>query len=155
MQGGHAPMLTVSSRISTDREPWSEGLPSRHADWIAQAKRDFAHAEEASKAGHYEWACFAAHKSGEKALIALLLKLGVRVIAGHSIRQMLDTLKRRQRVSTELVEAARVLDRHYIPSRYPDAHPAGAPFNYYTKQEATEAILHARTIVRFCESHIA
>ena len=150
-----APLRMVPLVYWLKGRPGREGLPSRHADWIAQAKRDFAHAGEASKAGHYEWACFAAHQSSEKAIKALFLKLGVRVIAGHSIRQMLETLKRRERVPPELGESARVLDRHYIPSRYPDAHPAGAPFEYYTKREAIEAILHARTIVRFCESRIA
>ncbi|MBM4404869.1 MAG: HEPN domain-containing protein [Chloroflexi bacterium] len=130
-------------------------MPSRHADWLAQAKRDFDHAEDAAKAGHFEWSCFAAHQASEKALKALFLKRGMRVVAGHSLRQMLEALKRRERVPLELGESARLLDRHYIPSRYPDAHPAGAPFDYYTKAEAAEAVIHARKIVRFCENHIA
>ncbi|NTW21878.1 MAG: HEPN domain-containing protein, partial [Nostocales cyanobacterium W4_Combined_metabat2_030] len=42
--------------------------------WLRQAKRDLDHARLALSGGNYEWACFAAQQSAEKAVKALFLK---------------------------------------------------------------------------------
>lgn len=38
-----------------------------------------------------------------------------------------------------LDEASARLSRHYIPARYPDAHPNGAPDEHYTATDADQA----------------
>jgi len=48
-------------------------MPERHADWLRQSKRDLAHARHAAEDGDYEWSCFAAQQSAEKALNSILL----------------------------------------------------------------------------------
>ena len=40
----------------------------------------------------------------------------------------------------ELVEKAKELDRHYIPTKYPNLHPEGAPMDYYTRADAERAV---------------
>jgi len=51
-------------------------MPNRAPDWMSQAGRDLAQAEESRTAGRHEWACFAGHQAAEKAVKALHLHLG-------------------------------------------------------------------------------
>ncbi len=39
----------------------------------------------------------------------------------------------------ELITCAKVLDKHYIPTRYPNGLDSGAPADFYTRQEAETA----------------
>jgi HEPN domain-containing protein len=47
--------------------------------------------------------------------------------------------------------AARLLARHYIPARYPDAHPAASPGSRYVAQDSTGALRAARTLLAFVD----
>ena len=52
---------------------------------------------------------------------------------GHSIKKLFDILSRETEevtVPEEIFDSARLLDRHYIPPRYPDAYIEGAPYEY-------------------------
>ena len=51
--------------------------------------------------------------------------------------------------SEDLINAAKELDRHYIPTRYPNFHPEGAPMDYYTGNDAKRAVENARRIIEF------
>jgi len=51
-------------------------MPDRAFDWLAQASRDLEQADDSRRAGRHEWACFAAHPSAEKVVMALHLDLG-------------------------------------------------------------------------------
>jgi HEPN domain-containing protein len=42
-----------------------------------------------------------------------------------------------------------VLDRYYIPTRYPNGFPAGAPMDYYDQPTAEEAVRLAGSILEF------
>ncbi len=46
---------------------------------------------------------------------------------------------------------AKELDKAYIPTRYPNAHPEGAPCELYTRAEAERLIEYAGRIIKFCE----
>ena len=50
-------------------------------------------------------------------------------------------------MSAGLRAGIRRLTRHYIPARYPDAHPSGAPQAHYVAEDAEEALLDARDIL--------
>jgi len=54
----------------------------------------------------------------------------------------------------EVEQCAKELDRHYIPSRYPDAYPSGRPEDYYTEKIAKEALSCALKIKEFAESRM-
>ncbi len=121
---------------------------------MAQAERDLDHASVSLQAGHFEWACFAAHQAAEKGLKAVYQKLAGEA-RGHSLRGLLAGLSARLTVPRALEGKAKELDKNYIPTRYPDALQEGAPLDLYTRREAERAIRNAKSIIEFCKSHLA
>ncbi|MBM3748020.1 MAG: HEPN domain-containing protein [Acidobacteria bacterium] len=128
-------------------------MPARAEDWYKQARHDLEHAGRALEGGDFEWACFAAQQAAEKALKALYQKAGGEA-RGHSVYGLLRSLPPGLSAETGLLEAGKGLDKHYIPARYPNAYPEGAPYEYYTRGEAERAIGHAEQILGFCERHL-
>jgi len=124
---------------------------SRARDWMRQALRDLAHAERSMEMGDYEWACFAAHQAAEKAVKALYESRNMEVW-GHSVSRMLESLPGDLKPDDDLVDKAKELDRHYIPTRYPNFHSEGAPLDYYTRSDAERAVRYARDVIEFCRS---
>lgn len=120
---------------------------------MRQAKKDLHHAKRSSKGGDYEWSCFAAQQAAEKAVKALYQALRAEA-EGHSILMLLRGLPRKSAAPSDLVDASKLLDRHYIPTRYPNSHPRGAPLDYYTLKDAQEAVALAERIIEFCEDQI-
>jgi HEPN domain-containing protein len=123
-------------------------VPIRWADWFRQAEADLSHARHALAGAHYEWACFAAQQSAEKALKAVH---GARQQEawGHSVTELLVALDDRS-VSAEMVDRGRALDKLYIATRYPNGLPVGAPADYYTRPEAERAISDGEAILDWC-----
>lgn len=58
-------------------------------------------------------------------------------------------------LSPELLDAARRLDRHYIPTRYPNGFDRGTPRDYFTAADATQAITDADALLGFCARHVS
>lgn len=127
-------------------------MPDRSRDWYAQAERDLEHAEAARRDGRHEWACFASHQSAEKAVKALHIKLGQEAW-GHVVARLFSELP--LAVPPELVERGKVLDNFYVPTRYPNGHPEGAPFEHFGHLQSDEAIRHAREILEFVRRSMA
>lgn len=122
-------------------------MVSRAKDWMRQALQDLDHARLSLKNGHYEWACFSAQQAAEKAVKALYESMNMEAW-GHSISRMLKELL--EKVPENLVSKAKELDRHYIPTRYPNFHSEGAPMDYYSRVDAERAIEYATEIIEFC-----
>ncbi|MBM4276159.1 MAG: HEPN domain-containing protein [Deltaproteobacteria bacterium] len=129
-------------------------MVSRAKDWFNQAVRDLEHAEDSRKAGRHEWACFAAQQGAEKAVKALHLSFGQEAW-GHVVARLLQELPENITVPKELVEKARVLDNFYIPARYPNSHPSGAPFEHYGPLQSEDAVSYAREIIEFVRVQMA
>lgn len=129
-------------------------MPNRALDWFHQALRDLEQAEDSRRAERHEWACFAAQQAAEKAVKALHLHLGQEAW-GHLIARLLQELPATVSVPAELIEKGRVLDGFYIPPRYPNSHPAGAPFEHYGPLQSEEAVRYAREIVEFVRAQMA
>jgi len=129
-------------------------MPNRAQDWLNQAKKDLQQARDSQRLDHHEWACFAAQQAAEKAVKGLHLHVGQEVW-GHVVAKLLEELPRTIVVSVELVEKAKVLDNFYIPSRYPNSHPEGAPFEHYGSVQSNEAIRYAGEIIEFVGSQMA
>jgi HEPN domain-containing protein len=117
----------------------------RHADWFRQAQRKLDSARWDIQGAFYEDACFSAQQAAELAAKALLQKQG-RIELGHSVYQLLYTAGG---VSPDVLNAARVLDRYYIQTRYPNGFPAGAPMDFYDQPTAEEAVKYAEAILGF------
>lgn len=129
-------------------------MPDRSLDWLRQGVRDLEQAKDSCRDGRHEWACFAAHQASEKAIKALHLSLGQEAW-GHVIAKLLVELPGEVSVKEELVEKGRVLDNFYVPTRYPNGHSAGAPFEHYGPLQSGEAILYASEIIEFIRSQMA
>ncbi|MDI6841082.1 MAG: HEPN domain-containing protein [bacterium] len=125
----------------------------RSKDWMRQAKKDLKHAKHSFEAGDYEWACFASQQAAEKAVKAVYQKIGADAW-GHSVSILLAELPPKIRPDAELIEFAKELDKYYIPTRYPNFHPSGAPLDYYTKREVARGIDYAKKVISFCEDKI-
>jgi HEPN domain-containing protein len=126
----------------------------RSYDWLRQAERDMERASLDIEYSFYEWACFTSQQGAEKAVKALYQKLNMSV-RGHSVVKMLEGLKERVEISEDLLHSARILDRYYIESRYPNGFPAGSPFEYFDEKIGKEAYDAARKILGFCEDTIS
>ncbi len=129
-------------------------MANRASDWLRQAERDLEQALDCQQAGRHEWACFAAHQAAEKAVKALHLHLGQEAW-GHVIAKLLGELPAAVGVSPELVNQAKVLDNFYVPTRYPNGHPEGAPFEHYGPVQSHDAIKYARQILHFVRAQMA
>lgn len=101
-------------------------MTNRAPDWLAQAGHDLEHARHALDDGDFDWSCFAAHQAAEKAVKALFLSLGGEGW-GHSITRLLRDASHKLEVTEDLITAAQRLDKHYIPTRYPNGFDLGAP----------------------------
>jgi HEPN domain-containing protein len=145
------------------RRPLHRYKMERSQDWIDEAEGDLEHAVSDVEGGFYNWACFSAQQSAEKAVKAVFQKMGAEAW-GHSVADLLKELSRTQKipptpllqrggtyqVSDELLDEALELDKAYIPTRYPNAHPSGSPRTRYTKREAERLIEYAERIFKFC-----
>lgn len=128
-------------------------MPRRIEDWLRQAEKDLQHARNAKASGDYEWACFAAQQSGEKALKALYHKIG-REGYGHSVLSLLRGLRSEIEINEKLLKVGADLDKYYIPTRYPDGLPSGAPMDYFHLDDAEKAIKYAEEILKFVRGKI-
>ena len=127
-------------------------MPERSADWFRQAEADLRHARHAAESEDFEWAAFAAQQAGANAVKALCKKVHVEA-PGQAMSLLLASLPDAVGAAPCL-DAARRLDKHYIPARYPNGFERGAPVDFYTPGEATQAIADAEEILGFCGRQI-
>ena len=118
--------------------------------WLSEAEWDLETARILLENRRYNAACFYSHQAAEKAAKAMLYAVN-EAPWGHSVRILLERFfeaSGRERLEDMLVQA-RELDRHYIPSRYPNAHPAGTPHEAYDEETAARAVRAAEAIVGY------
>jgi HEPN domain-containing protein len=155
---GHVPAARVAPTRWVDDGPlpspgsgdYYAAMAGRAADWLRQAQADLAHARRALEDGTYEWSCFAAQQSAEKAAKAAHQALGQEAW-GHVITELLDALRPDvPGIDDELLDRARALDKLYIPTRYPNGLAGGAPTDFYTRAEAERAVADAEAVLELC-----
>ncbi len=122
----------------------------RSRDWLDQAEGDLKHAQSDMNGSFYDWACFSSQQAAEKAVKAVFQRIGAEAW-GHSVSDLLQELSKRYEVPVELMNGALELDKAYIPTRYPNAHPSGSPRLRYIEEEARRLIGHAERIIGFCK----
>jgi HEPN domain-containing protein len=127
-------------------------MPNRANDWFSQAERDLVMAAAARSQGLHEWGCFAAQQAAEKAVKALHLAHGQEAW-GHTITRLLADSP--VAPAHDILEKARVLDNFYVPTRYANGHPEGAPFEHYGALQSGQALEYAREIVEFVRVQMA
>lgn len=117
--------------------------------WLSQAEHDLESAiNNLEKVKFYSDACFMSEQASQKALKAYLLFKGERHILSHSVRELVDSCAKYDGEFNCLIEYGMILDKYYIPTRYPDAlAPPAVPYKSYTEKEAAEAVDYAKKIV--------
>lgn len=127
-------------------------MANRANDWFVQAQRDLEQAHSSQTEQRHEWACFAAQQAAEKAAKALHLWLGQEAWR-HIVARLLAELP--LTVPEHLVDQGRVSDNFYIPTRYANGHPEGAPFEHYSNLQSSQAIAYASEIITFVRTQMA
>ena len=128
--------------------PCVADAPTIARTWFEEAGADLRAAELSLAGAAYNWSCFQAQQAGEKALKALLYARGRTSIITHSLRRLLTEAERVQPEFGELKRAAKLLDDHYIPTRYPSGlDEEVAPSRYYTREDAEECLQSAHSIL--------
>lgn len=56
---------------------------------------------------------------------------------------------------SDLVDRLRILDALYIPTRYPDSLPDGAPSDHFGRLQSDDALRHARSIIESIAAALA
>ena len=129
-------------------------MPERSKDWINQAKRDLHTAQGLLSQGSFEWSCFVAQQAAERAVKAVIQKLNA-VAWGHSVRELLSIIAKRVEVDKALLDYGKALDKYCIPTRDPNSFDSGSPYEYFSKEDADNAIVCSGTIIGFCEGMLA
>ncbi len=123
---------------------------NRHLDWLRQAENDLEWASHSLAGGFCAQTCFVAQQASEKALKAFCFAKGFDIIRTHSLFQIVKNLGE----NGTLEKHARELDLYYITARYPDAFPAGAPFEIISAEQAERALQGAREIVTIIKDRL-
>lgn len=124
------------------------GMPAHARAWFLQAEADLRAAGLSASGGANEWACFQAQQAGEKALKVLLYGRGFTSIITHSLRRLVRECEALDDSFRALEDAARLLDQHYIPTRYPSGlDEEMPPTSYYEKGDADACLQSARSIL--------
>ncbi len=119
--------------------------------WFEEGNNDLATARLLLDNKKYNPSAFYSQQAAEKILKGLLLAHN-EIAWGHSVLSLMKRLEEVIDIDTQEIKGcARELDRHYIPSRYPDAYPSGGPSDYYTDKIAKEALSCALKIKDFAE----
>ena len=115
--------------------------------WLAQAQNDLAFARVGLQEGYHAQTCFLAQQAAEKAVKAVRYRRGDRMVLGHSVWDQLRVLASDAPELAKHAITARELDQLYVPSRYPNGLPAGAPFEVITAAQAKSALAAAESLV--------
>ena len=120
-----------------------------YENWFAQACSDLEDAKYLMKGRKYNSACFFAQQAVEKALKAFLLFAGADQVWGHSVYELCNDSRDFDEDFAQICEEVALLDKYYIPTRYPDALPGGIPSLVYGFQDASAAISIAEKALKF------
>lgn len=123
--------------------------------WIRQAEYDLRAARWNVSGEFHETACFLAQQAAGKALKSLLYYHGARRVAlfTHSLTEMIRETEEATPALAALLDDARALDLHYVPSRYPNGLPGGYPHQFYGPEQATSAIAASDRVLSALLAH--
>ncbi len=117
--------------------------------WLDQAEHNLEVAKNNFKAGFYSDACFMAEQSAQIALKSFIIYHKKRYIWEHSIQELARICSQYNKEFERLIEIGKILDRYYIPTRYPNAlAPPAVPYKSYTEEDAKNALDLAEQILK-------
>lgn len=117
--------------------------------WFAQALRDLDDARFAYGGKRFNLVCFLCQQAAEKAIKGYLYAQGSESVWGHSVVELCADAESFDDVFSSLKKIGGVLDRYYIPTRYPNGLPGGIPAEAYQEEDAQKAISMAEEVIQF------
>ena len=124
--------------------------------WLKQAEHVLAVARTLLRDECFAECCFHAEQTGQLVLKAFLYGQGERFVNLHSVKQLVERCATYDAAFGPAVDAGKILDQYYIPTRYPDAIGfPGVPFETYTARQADEAVQLATTIINLVRSRVS
>jgi len=114
-------------------------------NWIEFASEDLKIAELALHERVYNQACFHSQQCVEKALKGLIAFRGRIHPQTHKLADIFSILF--EKTFDDLKNDILLLDRFYIPTRYPDALPGNLPQGLPTEIDAQEALRVAKIVL--------
>jgi HEPN domain-containing protein len=115
--------------------------------WLRQARQDIDDARYNKDGARYHLTCFLAQQAAEKALKGYLYAQGEERVWGHSVAELAQQATEYDARFQALVGIGGGLDRHYIPTRYPNGLPGGIPANAFDADDAEKALHRAQKII--------
>ena len=106
--------------------------------WLAFAQEDIQVARLALRNSLHNQVCFHAQQAAEKILKSLIIAASVLPPKTHKLADLLGLLP--SAVPADLRRRLLLLDRYYIPTRYPDAVPGSLETGMPDKADAEEAL---------------
>lgn len=113
--------------------------------WLRFSREDLQVAELAMQANIYNQVCFHAQQCTEKAIKGLLLLQSKTPPRTHRLGDLLSLLEPNPFILSSL--EIQLLDRFYIPTRYPDVLPGALPEGLPERNDAEEALVIARRVL--------
>jgi HEPN domain-containing protein len=129
-------------------------LSRRIVDWFQQAEVELQAARQAQEDGDYEYSCFAAEQAAENALKAVYQRYGLNIWE-DTVSALIGNLPPAAGSPPETLRRyARLLDQHYVSTRFPEGFDSGEATDFFTRAEARTAIQYAEAILEFCRDQI-
>ena len=111
--------------------------------WFETAEEDIEAAEIMQANNKHSHCCFLCQQASEKAIKAIYYNLDEDPW-GHSIVKLIEGLKDVDPNISDLLKTherdARILDRYYIPTRYPNGLPDIIPSQAYGAEDAVQSL---------------
>jgi HEPN domain-containing protein len=128
-----------------------EGARHRALLWLRQAEDDLRAAHLLHDGGQASQACFQSQQVGEKALKAVLAA-DDRDLRSHSLTALLRELG--EQPTERWQRQARVLDKLYAPTRYPDALGDELPADVFGPEDAEVALEAATALLNWARQEL-
>lgn len=114
--------------------------------WLATAGQDLAAARVLHGSRMYSQSCFLCQQAGEKALKALW-RLHDADPWGHSVQRLVEEFSGDLEAREEWINQAALLDKYYIPTRYPNGLPDLTPGEVYREDDSTRGLSSAEALI--------
>ena len=123
--------------------------PEDPREWLNRARSNLALAKAKRKSVYLEDLCFDAQQAAEKAIKALLIKIGVDFLYVHDLAELLTLLEKSGQTIPKSIRQAEGLSRYAVFTRYPGMGPQ------IKQKEYKEAVKIAGQVVWWAERLIA
>jgi HEPN domain-containing protein len=120
--------------------------------WLLTAEEDLAAARTLYDHEMFAASCFHAQQAAEKSIKAIWF-FEDEDPWGHSVKKLIDDFPRKNDIPnfTEYNDIGALLDKYYIPTRYPNGLPDLTPGLVYTRSDAAAGLDAASRFIGLCK----